>query len=358
MTHRDRNSESADGPARGLYAQVQRLARPGAADEAQYGSAGLTFPAAAETLLGLFELSEPMRFPDPDDPDAPDVPYAENARLVWFNGGENTYGGPDLARGATLYQPAALRVGASAVGLPPLTAGQRCYAWLNRQSGRWEVLEPGLRWRRFEMTAALGCGGSAEATAFVYNAQGQKIADRPPAHTILAVDAQSQFSKMATAAGDAGALGVALYLPDRDTWEIAAMQTPGDFWGTLDGDLHRWDLGQTVRVGPDGVLGGYDVFGPNHGPTITAYNPPGGGNRAAYCWSGAAGDRCYCRWDVRRAHYWIMLVEPNDRDWQTLDVVTRTALTIDFQNQTFDCRYYTRPIQLPPWTTLGEEVEH
>ena len=54
----------------------------------------------------------------------------------------------------------------------------------------------------------------------------------------------------------------------------------------------------------------------------------------------------------------IVAVEPNDFDWQTLDVVTRTTLTIDFNAQTFTHRYYTRQIQLPPWVTIGNEVQH
>ena len=64
------------------------------------------------------------------------------------------------------------------------------------------------------------------------------------------------------------------------------------------------------------------------------------------------------RWDTRAGQYYMVLVEPNDFDWQALDVVTRTTLTIDFDAKTFTHRYYTRQITIPPWATVGEEVQH
>ena len=350
------NSRQPSDSSTGLYAQVQRLARPGAADEAQYGAGGLSFAAPPAALVALFELTEPLQFPGEGD-DEPDVPYSENARLVWLLPAD-TYGGVDHARPQTLYHPTVLRSAGAAVGVAPLCVGQRCYAWFNRQSGRWEALAMPLLWRRFEMTAALTCGTSATALAFAYDAAGQKITAGPPAETIAVHDALACFSKMPTANGDPGALGLALFWPDRGRWEIAAMQTPGDFWGTLAGDLHAWDIGQQVRVGSGGVLGGYSVFGAQHGPLIDALNPAGGGNEAAHCHSGRSGDRVFCRWDIRAGHYWIMAVEPNDFDWPTLDVVTRTTVTIDFDAKTFTHRYYTRQIQLPPWTSVSAEVMH
>ena len=347
---------ASDSNSTGLFAQVQRLARPGAADEAQYGAAGVSFAAPPPALVALFELTEPLRFPGDGD-DEPDVPYSENARLVWLMP-DDTYGGVDYSRPHTLYHPTALRAGGSAVGLAPLIAGQRCQGWFNRQSGRWEVLAGPLLWRRFEMTDALTCGSHAAAKTFTYDALGQKISDEPPAETITVHDALAGFSKMPTTNGDPGALGLALFWPDKARWEIAAMQTPGDFWGKLEGNLHAWNGGQQVRVGSAGVMNGYNVFGSNHGPLIDAVNPAGGGNEAAYLFSGRSGDRVFCRWDIRAGVYAIVAVEPNDFDWQTLDVVTRTTLTIDFDAKTFTHRYYTRQIQLPPWTTLGNEVMH
>lgn len=48
--------------------------------------------------------------------------------------------------------------------------------------------------------------------------------------------------------------------------------------------------------------------------------------------------------------------EPNDLDWQPLDVVMRTTLSIDFNAETFQHRHFTRQIKLPPWTDIGPEV--
>lgn len=355
------SSRAAEATARSgfdLYSQVQRLARPGAVGEAQFGSGGLTFPAAAETLLGLFALTEPMVFPDPNDPQSPDVPYSPHAQALWFNAGANVYGGADYSRDETLYHPTALRQDGAAVGQPPLAVGQRCYAWFNRQSGRWEVLCAPPTWCRFEMTEGLTCGLSATARAYTFDAAGTQVDDQPPAQSIVVYDGQSQFSKMPTVSGDAGALGIAQFMPDRNRWEIVAMQTPGDFWGTLEDTLRRGDAARLVRALEGGVLGGYSVFGSNHGPTLNAYNPSCRSTGPDYWFSGRAGDRVFCRWDIRQAQYWILAVEPNDQDWQPWDLVVRTSLSIDFNAHTFDHHFYTRQIKLPPWLTVGDEVEH
>jgi hypothetical protein len=336
---------------RSLYAQVQSLAKPDGA-ECQFGAAGILSPPAGDSQLAMFELTEPMRFPGEGD-DEPDCPYSPNARMVWRLG-DGAYGGLEFAAPHTLYHPTALRSGPAAVGLAPLAVGQRCYAWLNRQSGRWEAIAAPLLWRRFEMTAALTCGQQAAAVAYSYDADGERIDDAPPAETLIVYDSLECFSKMTTASGDRGALGLALFWPDRQRWEIAQMQTPGDFWGTLEGDLQVGDDSQTVRLAADGVATGYDVFGSNHGPTLVAHQPEGGGTRP---FSGREGDAVYCRWDTRRARYQIVWVEPNDLEWQSLDVVTRTTLSINFGAQTFQHRHFTRQIRLPPWITIGAEVE-
>ena len=62
----------------------------------------------------------------------------------------------------------------------------------------------------------------------------------------------------------------------------------------------------------------------------------------------------FCKWDVENARYWIMLVEPNDEDWMTLDVVTQ--ISVNFVAQTYT--YTTRQIKLPPWSTIGVAVVH
>lgn len=334
-----------------LYAQVQRLARPGAAGEASWGTAGVSFAPGVHTAIALMEVRQAIEYPGSSGT----APYSPDARIVWLAGAD-CYGGIDLAHAVALYFPTLQRIGDDRYfGLPPLGIGGRCHAWFNRQSGRWEAISPPALHCRFEMTTALDCGGVAEATAFRFDAGGVRVDEG----AIIVYDAQQRHSKMATTQGDPGALGMASFMPDLNHWEITAMQTPGDFWGTLQGDLGQADASQTVALASPGggVLDGYNVFGANHGTTITAFNPTGGGNGASRWLAGKAGDRVFCRWDIHAQKYWILAVEPNRHDWQTLDVVVRTSLAIDFDAKTFTQHDYTRRIEMPPWAVIGEEVQ-
>jgi len=341
-SHSRRRASRAPNP---WAARVSRLFRPASTARAQMGSAGVAFLPPEPARLGLFELAESIIVPDPSDPNQPDVPYSPHAKAVWLDHRQDQYGGTAHSADVTLYHPAALRDSAGRPwNLPALCPGMRCYAWYNRQSKRWEIIAPAAAVVRFEMTAALSCGGSAEALVKVFD-QGT-CADDPLGRTITVHDFSQRFSKMATAAGDAGALGWARWMPDHQAWEILDMQVPGDFFGALKQDLTQQDAAQTVQVVPGtGVLNGYNVFGENFGNEIIACNPEGGGNFAAYWFAGHAGDRVFCRWDVRNAKYWILAVEPNNKDYQALDVVTG----VDFAGQTVT----TRQIELPPWTTIG-----
>ncbi len=309
------------------------------------GSAGVSFAPTEPTRIGLFELTQPLLWPDPADPNQPDVPYTQFAKAVWLDHPQDQYGGTQHSPDVTLYHPAAQRDASGRPwAMPALCAGMRCYAWYNRQSKRWEIVGSSPAVIRFEMTAALSCGSSAAALVKVFD-QGA-YADDPLARTITVHDFSQRFSKMATATGDAGALGWARWMPDHQAWEILDMQVPGDFFGALSSDLAQQDAAQTVEVVQGtGVLGGYNVFGENFGNQITAYNPEGGGSFAGYWFAGNEGDRVFCRWDVRNAKYWIVAVEPNNKDYQTLSVVT----SVDFVNQTVT----TKQIELPPWTTIG-----
>jgi len=325
-------------------ARVSRLFRPGATGRAQMGSAGVSFAPSQPARLGLFELTGPLVVPDPADPDQPDVPYTELAKAVWLDHQQDQYGGTGHSADVTLYHPAAQRDAAGRPWhTPALCAGMRCTAWYNRQSKRWEIIAPSPEVVRFEMTAALSCGGSAEALLKVFDQDA--YADDPLQRTITVHDFSQRFSKMPTASGDAGALGWARWMPDHQAWEILDMQVPGDFFGALKNDLTQQHAGQTVEVVQGtGIINGYNVFGENFGNEITASNPAGGGSFGAYWFAGNAGDRVFCRWDVRNAVYWIVAVEPNNKDYQTLDVVT----AVDFVNQTVT----TKQIELPPWTTI------
>lgn len=326
-----------------LIDQLNRLVRPGAQGRAQMGSAGVAFLPPPTVHLGLFELSGPLVYPEPNDPDATGAPYTEAASPVWYLSGDDQYGGANLGEPTTLYFPQALRdAEGRPLGTPALGPSMRCHAHFNPQSGRWEILAAALGMLRFEMTAALECGMSAPALPRLCVGGPIVAEDR----TVTVHDTTRRFSKMATASGDVGALGWAHWLPDRQGWEILDMQTPGAFFGALKDDLSRSDASAVVEVvAGTGVLDGYNVFGENFGNEITAYNPPGGGNRTDYWYSGAAGDRVLCRWDIRGAKYSIVAVEPNNQQYQSLEVVTQ----VDFPTQTVA----KKTIELPPWTELA-----
>jgi len=333
--------------------QLNRNMRPAAGSPTQFGSAGMAVGSPNKTLLALFELTEAMEYPDGTVTAEPDVPYVDNARQVWLNHVSDQYGETSDSPYTRLYHPSCFRDGSA---LPPSTpsfgSGDRIWAVWNLQSGRWEILDSAERLRRFEMTASLSAGGSATVNLLVWNGSAWTEDDAETTFTVY--DFQNRFSKMATATGDVGALGLARYMADRGEWEIVDMQIPGDFWGTLELDLSTSDGSARVNAVADSVMRHYDVFGINHVGYLTAYNPVGGGNQGSYWWSGAAGDRVFCKWDVENAKYWIMLVEPNDEDWLTLDVVTQ--ISVNFVAETYT--YTTRQIKLPHWSTIGAAVVH
>lgn len=339
-----------------------RAMREGSGEESWFGSAGWGFSPGGGELWALFELAEAFRFPQ--SAEEGDAPFSPEARMLWHlpDGG---LGGGDLSVPHALYWPTPARHQGQPVGPPPLAPPARCAARWNRQSGRWEVMAPGPQWRRFEMTAALSCGGSAEARTIVFDHNGAEHRGTPPGEVITVHDALAIFSKPPTVGNDPGALGTALFAADRNRWEIVALQTPGDFFGLLAQDCHRWDA--TAAVWPDAsaFVGGYNPFGPSAALPAIVLNPVGGGNQTigppsnlpAHWFSGRQGDRVFCRWHIRGGYYYIAGVEPNDLDYQPLDVLTRTTLAIDFSAQSFTHRRYARQIKLPPWTTIGPEVE-
>ena len=113
----------SDGPNE-LVDRVNALSRPGAAEEAQYGTAGITFQGPPPARSAIFELTEAMTYPDlsnvPGDHfDRQPTPFAK-ARMVWchqfdpadVNSEGNpicTYGGTELSRDVVVWHPAAPR---------------------------------------------------------------------------------------------------------------------------------------------------------------------------------------------------------------------------------------------------------
>jgi hypothetical protein len=140
-----------------LVDQVNALLRPGSAAQAQYGTAGVTFCGPAETHAALFELSGPITYPDldgaPSDHFDRDPTPCATARLVWCHqhqpGDADAAGQPvrsyftrsDDAE-QTIWFPLSRRDESGYSLRPPVAgANPRVLCLLNRQSGRWEVIE-------------------------------------------------------------------------------------------------------------------------------------------------------------------------------------------------------------------------
>ena len=204
---------------------------------------GVTFHAPAETLIGLFELTGEMVYPTAEDESwppglagPPDVPYTEDAKQVWVNHGENEYGRTSASPDTTLYHPACFRDDDGApVGVPTFCAGQRCYAWYNPQSGRWEIMAPALDVIRFELGDDLTAisGGSSDSIVLRKIGGGLDGDDDMP---ITVCDVFGRFYARGGSGSTMGCMGYALWLPDMERWEIIAMER--NVWvGKLEGTL-------------------------------------------------------------------------------------------------------------------------
>jgi hypothetical protein len=184
------------------------------------GEPSAPLPAPPGTLIGLYELTQPLVYPDGTDADEPDVPYSVEAKQVWLSHGDDQYGGIARSPETTLYHPTAFR---DAAGLPMATptfcAGMRCYAWYNRQSGRWEILAPALNLVWIELSATL-MPGDLSVTA--------NLVDDPaePEITVYANLADYLGIGRAGSAvyGHAGTLGLAIWSPVRSRWEIVTLR--------------------------------------------------------------------------------------------------------------------------------------
>lgn len=198
---------------------------------------------------------------------------------------------------------------------------------------------------RIEMTDALSRGGaeSAEAMLFSWNHAEDEWNEEP---IITVYNTQHlAFSKPATAEGDRGADGWVIWCVDRNRWELLWLEIPGFFFATLDGTLSHGDASTTVTV--TDVISGYNLWNANYGTSETVWNPvafSGGGGAITHWFAGYDGDACLCRWDERDAKFWIFAIEPNDAEWQDLDVV----VDVDFVTPAFT----TKGIRLPPWTPV------
>lgn len=278
--------------------QLNRHTRPGASGEAEYGTAGITFHAGRETLLGLFELTGAMIYPDPgqSDPDEP-TPYAEEAKAVWLNHVDNEYGGLDYSKETTLYHPAAFRnEGRVAIGHPPCASGQRCFAWYNRQSGRWEMLTPPLDVWRFELKDDVDPG--QQATAYLLPWTGSDYQYQPDVEFEI-YDTVGKFWGFGRAGSDPGTRGYAKYMPDSDRWEILQMPC-GPRWFELTQNLFP---GTSSVDAEDERGNAYTLYMKSQDPGAIARNL--GIGRAGSGQYQVAGTQVWAVWNTRNSRWEI-----------------------------------------------------
>ncbi len=164
-----------------LVEQINALGRPGAVGQSQFGAAGVTFHAAAEARLALFELVDSVIYPELVGAaegyfDRESTPYAQ-AKPVWYSqhqaADETATGEPirsdqisDNPATTMIWFPLAPRnADGYAMGPPVAQVGTRLLALFNRQSGRWEALQgpPYYAACWAMLNQQLASGGSASA---------------------------------------------------------------------------------------------------------------------------------------------------------------------------------------------------
>ena len=242
------------------------------------------------TLIGLFELTQAMVYPDGTDADEPDVPYTEAAKQVWLDHGDDQYGGIAHSPQTTLYHPTAFRdATALPMGTPTFCAGMRCYAWYNRQSGRWEILAPALNVVRIELSATLMPGDSSVTADLV---------DDPAKPEITVYVNSADYPGVGRAGSDvyghAGTLGAAVFSPVRSRWEILTLQAKLISEGKADGAINTGSTGTVSLWWKDYATGNLVDSGEN----VTALN---------WLWPNiASGDKVIVAYD-RQENRWSVI---------------------------------------------------
>lgn len=249
-------------------------------------------PLAAwpKTWIGLYELTGPMVYPDGTDPDEPDVPYTEGAKQVWLGHGDDQYGGTANSPETTLYHPVAPRDGAGLpIGAPTFCAGMRCYAWYNRQSGRWEILAQASNSVRIELSATLMPGDSSVTATLV---------DDPAEPEITVYVASTDYHGIGRAGsgtyGHAGTLGFAVWSTARSRWEILVLQAKQVAEGKAD---------EAIGTGSSGTV---SLWWKDY---ATEQLADSGQNVTALNWLGpniAAGDKVIVSYD-RQENRWTII---------------------------------------------------
>ncbi len=341
------------------------MSRPGAAQEAQYGASGVTFQGPPQTHLAIFELTEDMTYPDlqnaPDDHfDRQPTPFAK-AKMVWcwqqstedVDAEGNpicTYGGTEFSQEVVVWHPAApCNSDGYAYGTPTFATGDRVYCQWNRQSGRWEIEAPALNIWRVEL----------QGTLMPTQCQVQAVPSDAPSQSPITVYRPD---------GYLGGFGVGR----------AGQEAPGTQPGPLQhGGTHAYVIWSPVRQQWEFLSDQFKLLA-----EATAYDdlPPGSKGRVNLWWldypsgelvdSGQqvlaenwfhpdikCGEKVIVSYD-RQEDRWTILAADFTTRYQNLDVVTGVTLSINFQTQIYTLHYTTQQIQLPPWVTIGDPVQH
>jgi hypothetical protein len=367
-TDRMAGSDPDGGAGSELLQRVAALSRPGAAEEAQYGAAGVTFQAPPPTHRAIFEITEAMTYPDIDDApgdhfDRDPTPSAK-AMMVWCcqNGPNDvdangtpvpSYGGTAHSQEVVVWHPAAYRGNGCgsyagvppgyACGTPTFAVGEHVACQWNRQSGRWEIEAPALNIWRVELKdtfmpiqSQINVALNDAATDLPFTAF------RPDGHR--------------TGVGRAGGVGpngrqydgthaYAIWSPVRQQWEFLTDQFKLLAEGTA---YDAIDPGTTGRVNlwwldyPSGTL-------VNTGLIVVAEN-----------WLHphiACSEKVIVSYD-RQEDRWTILAADFTTRYQPLSVVTGVTLSLDAASGTYSLHYTTQQIQLPPWVQIGPPVQN
>ncbi len=253
-------------------------------------AADAPLPAPRGAPIGLYELTRAMVYPDGTEQDEPDVPYTEGAKQVWLSHADDQYGGIAHSPQTTLYHPTVLRNAAGLpMGTPTFSAGMRCYAWYNRQSGRWEILAPPLNLARIELAATLVPGDASIAASLV---------DDPAEPEITVYLCSADYYGVGRAGnqtyGHAGTLGLAVWSPVRSRWEIVALQAKLISEGKTDEAINTGSTGTVSLWWKDYATGSLVDSGQN----VTALN---------WLWPNIAqGDKVIVAYD-RQENRWTVI---------------------------------------------------
>ena len=349
-----------------LLDRLIALGRPGAAEEAQYGAAGITFQAPPPAHRAIFELTEAMTYPDLDGAptdhfDRDPTPFAK-AKMVWCHQHDSddvnangtpvcSYGGTEHSQEVVVWHPTAYRGDGygSYAGVPPgyacgtptFAVGEHVACQWNRQSGRWEIEAPALNIWRVELT---------DLFMPIQDQAPVRLSDAATDLPLTVFRPDTHRAGVGRAGGQGpggqqydGTHAYAVWSPVRQQWEFLTDQfkllAEATAYDAIEaggqGRVNLWWLDY-----PSGTLvnSGLDVLAENwlH-PAI------------------ACGEKLIVSYD-RQEDRWTILAADFTTRYQPLDVVT--GVTLSLNGGMYSLQYTTRQIQIPPWVQIGPPVQH